>query len=354
MWPLQAVDRMWKLAANTNTSSTSGRLWGCLSFFLFPFLSSLCQVSAFCEGDNMVSQHGLSSHLSTLENSPHTVFPGICCKNTHTHSAVLCFLRRDQISHRYLTPHLLSSPQYSTFSLKQGLLACLKFKDHWNLPRVEDYSASQQASCHRGVWGWSFTFSLLCLSFHHCARGLARTGWVYCYLGVRVCQLRVRFRTPTWTRSEKYRTFLRYGRVNKTPHTWAARGELSGLRRRCWILWCSNLSVTCACVLRCTHAGNKRTSRLMKKQDGAEHTSCMNEKSKALLRTVLLSLCYLNHNCSHTSCSSNIFIFFKRPSLFSQVSKNLHAPRLLLHKVWLCRCVNQLRCDAVCYNQLIA
>lgn len=251
--------------------------------FLFVFLSVFLSLSLslppagslhFVKGATWwVSLDFPASPLISLELTSQCLSWHLLQTQTHTHSSafnVSLFSEKDYISHRCLTSHLLSSLQCSTSSLKQGLATRPRREDHWNPPWVEDQGASQATSCHRGVRGWSFTFSLLCLSFHHGAQGLSWTGGVYCYLGVRVCQCGVQFHTLTWTLPEKYWAFLRYGRVNKTLHTWAARNQLLGLMRWCWILWCSNLLVTCACVLWCTHARNKCTSRIKKKHGCAE------------------------------------------------------------------------------------
>lgn len=79
-----------KLAANMKTINVSDcALVGCLSFclchsFSFPFRLS-CSAPAFCEGDSMVSQLGLSNLSSDLCRT-HCSFPGSCCKSSHTQS----------------------------------------------------------------------------------------------------------------------------------------------------------------------------------------------------------------------------------------------------------------------------
>lgn len=139
---LGALDIM-KLAANMKTINVSDcALVDCLSFclchsFSFPFHLS-CLAPAFCEGDSMVSQLGLSNRslISVELTAPFLAAAAKAHIHSHTpHLGLTLFSVKDQHSHRYLTYHLLASSHCSAFFFfREALAAYFMCKGCWNPP----------------------------------------------------------------------------------------------------------------------------------------------------------------------------------------------------------------------------
>ena len=79
-WTQLIIPRIVRLCACSLSASL------CLSSCLSVFLSFSCRVSAFCEGDSVVSQLGLSSLSSDLSRNSVAVPFLASAANTHTHT----------------------------------------------------------------------------------------------------------------------------------------------------------------------------------------------------------------------------------------------------------------------------